>query len=120
MKNFVARGDAVEITASADISSGDVVVAAAMIGIATGDIANGENGIINLTGVYDVPKAASQAWTVGAAVYWDPVEGEATTEAADNLLMGVAVAAVGSGAGETIGRVRLNGAFGVPVIEGGD
>lgn len=117
MKNFVARGDTVEITASGDIKSGDVVVAGAMIGIAAGDIANGENGLINLTGVYDIPKAASQAWTVGAAVYWDAAEGEATTEAEGNLLMGVAVAPVGSGATETVGRVRLNGAFGVPVVE---
>lgn len=116
MKNFIARGDAVEITASYNIISGDVVVVGSMIGIAAGDIANGQNGLIYLTGVYDVnTRVLPAAWTVGAAVYWDPVNGEATIDATtdgnSNLLMGVALLPVG--------RVRLNGAFGVPVVEAG-
>lgn len=117
MKNYIAAGDTLTITAGADIASGDVVVAGAAIGVATGDIANGAVGTIKLTGVFDVTKAASQAWTVGAAVYWDAGNAEATTVAEDNALLGIAVLAVGSGAEETTGRVRLNGCFGVPVVD---
>lgn len=116
MKNFVSAGDTLTITAGANITSGAVVVAGAAIGIAAGDIANGADGTIKLTGVFDVTKVGSQAWTVGAAVYWDAANARATTVAEDNALLGIAVLAVGSGAGETTGRVRLNGCFGVPVV----
>lgn len=110
MKNFIARGDAITITAGADIASGAGVLAGSIFGVAAGDIANGAEGTINLTGVYDLPKVGSQAWTVGAKVYWDAANALCTTVATGNTLIGVAVLAVGSGAGETTGRVRLNGA----------
>ena len=116
MKNFISSGETLTITAGADITSGSVVVAGAAIGIATGDIANGDQGTIALEGVFDIPKAPSQAWTVGAAVYWDAANVRATTVAEDNALLGIAVLAVGSGADETTGRVRLNDCFGVPVV----
>ncbi|AUM72962.1 DUF2190 family protein [Paracoccus jeotgali] len=109
MKNFVARGDAITITAGAHIASGAGVLIGSLFGIAAGTIANGAEGVINLTGVYDLPKAASQAWTVGAKVYWDATAKNCTTTATSNTLIGLAVLAVGGTAGETIGRVRLNG-----------
>ena len=54
---------------------------------------------------------ASQAWTAGAKIYWDNTAKRATNVASGNTLIGVAVLAVGSGADELGGRVRLNGAF---------
>lgn len=109
MKNYVSSGATLTITATAAISSGDGVLAGSIFGVAAGDIANGADGIINLSGVYDLPKVGSQAWTVGAKVYWDAANARCTTAATGNTLIGVAVLAVGSGAGETTGRVRLNG-----------
>ncbi len=58
------------------------------------------------TGVFELPKVGSQAWTVGVKVYWTS-GGAATTTASGNTLIGTAFAAVGSGAGETLGKVRL-------------
>jgi predicted RecA/RadA family phage recombinase len=110
MKNFVARGDTLEITAGADIASGAGVLVGSLFGVSTGAIANGAQGTINLTGVYDLPKVGSQAWTVGVAVFWDAGNSQCTTTASTHKRIGAAVAAVGSGAGETTGRVRLNGA----------
>lgn len=114
MKNFHARGDALEFTAGADIASGDVVAVGNLIGIAAGDVANGGEGIMNLTGVYGVPKVGSQAWGIGDPVYWNGTA--ATKTAGTNKFMGNAAAVVGSGAGETLGLVRL--ASGVPVSWG--
>ena len=111
MKNFIATGNTLTITAEADIASGAGVLIGSIFGVATGPIANGAEGVINLTGVYDLPKTASQAWTVGAKVYWDNTAKEATKTTTSNTLIGVAVVAVAGGAGDTIGRVRLNGAF---------
>jgi predicted RecA/RadA family phage recombinase len=59
----------------------------------------------------DLTKAASQAWTAGAKVYWDNTAKRVTNVASGNTLIGVAVLAVGAGAEEVVGRVRLNGAF---------
>ena len=109
MKNYVSSGATLTITALSAVVSGAGLLAGTIFGVAAGDIALGAEGTINLTGVYDLPKVGSQAWTVGAKVYWDASEDECTTTATDNTLIGVAVLAVGSGAGDTTGRVRLNG-----------
>lgn len=61
-------------------------------------------------GVHSVTKVGSQAWTEGAVVYWDAGDARFTTTAADGYPAGVAVEAVGSGAGETTGKVKLFGA----------
>lgn len=113
MKNFIARGDVLTVTntTGADISSGDGVLLGVMFGVAANNIPQNEDGPINLTGVFELPKAASQAWTVGAAVYWNGTDKFATTAASGNTKIGVAAAPVAGGAGNTLGRVRLNGSF---------
>ncbi len=64
-----------------------------------------------LVGVFDLTKVGSQAWTVGAKVYWDDTNKRTTSVATSNTLIGVATEAVAGGAGDTIGRVRLNASF---------
>ena len=71
----------------------------------------GESVETALTGVFDITKIGSQAWTAGARIYWDDTNKRTTTVATDNTLIGAAVEAVASGAGDTIGRVRLNATF---------
>ena len=63
------------------------------------------------TGVFALPKAPSQAWTEGVRIMWDNTANKRTSTAttAGFFPVGVAAAAVGSGAGETTGLVRLNG-----------
>ncbi|MFC6688651.1 DUF2190 family protein [Jhaorihella thermophila] len=109
MKNYIAAGTTLTITAAADITSGEGVLVGALFGVAVTDIATGEAGEIALTGVYELPKAPSQAWTQGGRVYWDDTAKQCTTAATGNTLIGAAVRAVGGGASETIGTVRLNG-----------
>ena len=65
----------------------------------------------SLVGVFDLKKVASQAWAAGDKVYWDNTNKEATKTATANTLIGVATEAVAGGAGDVIGRVRLNGSF---------
>ncbi len=62
-----------------------------------------------IRGVFTVTKVGSQAWTEGAIVYWDAGNTRFTTAGSGNFQAGVAVAAVGSGAGATTGTVRLDG-----------
>jgi len=109
MKNYISTGERLSFTSSADVASGDAVQLGALFGVATGDIANGAEGTIKLTGIFDLAKAPSQSWAVGTKVYWDATNWWATTTATGNTLIGVVVTAVGGGASETVGRVRLNG-----------
>jgi predicted RecA/RadA family phage recombinase len=82
-----------------------------IFGVATHDSLSGAEIEAQLTGVIDLAKAASQAWTAGAKIYWDNAAKRVTNVASGNTLVGVAVLAVGAGADEIVGRVRLNGAF---------
>jgi len=108
MKNYDSDGDTLTITAGATTVSGDGVLVGSLFGVATGDIANGAQGTILLTGVFDLPKAPSQAWTLGAKIYWDATNKRCTNVATGNTLIGAAMLVVGNTAGEIIGRVRLN------------
>ncbi|MGY6568511.1 MAG: DUF2190 family protein [Salinarimonas sp.] len=105
MKNFVQTGDIVTVPAPAEVASGDILIVGGLIGVAVKDAASGAPVNIQLRGVFDLPKSSAQAWTVGAAIYWD--DGVATTESEGNTLIGKAVAVAANPSG--IGRVRLDG-----------
>jgi len=111
MKNFVQPGNTITLTAPYAVASGDGLLVGAIFGVAAGSAASGDPVEAALIGVFDITKVGSQAWTVGAKVYWDDTNKRCTTVSTDNTLVGVAIAAVASGAGDTIGRVRLNAAF---------
>lgn len=109
MKTYIQPGHAVTLSAPFAVVAGDGLLVGSLFGIAMHDAASGAEVETQLTGVVDMAKAASQAWSVGAKVYWDNTAKVATTTATNNTLIGVALLAVGNTAGETIGRVRLNG-----------
>jgi len=113
MKNFVQEGDVITLAAPYTVVSGDGLLVGSIFGVATASAASGDAVETAVTGVFDLAKTASQAWTVGARIYWDDATKLCTTVAAAgaNKLIGVALVAVGSGAGETIGRVRLSANF---------
>ncbi|WP_299364982.1 DUF2190 family protein [uncultured Paracoccus sp.] len=111
MKNYVQPGNTITLTAPYVVASGDGLLVGSIFGVAAGDAASGATVEAALNGVFDFTKIGSQAWTVGAKIYWDDTNKRCTTVATDNTLIGVAVEAVAGGAGDTIGRVRLNGSF---------
>lgn len=107
MKNYVQRGENLTLAAPYAVASGAGALVGSIFGVASTTLANAESGEFATEGVFDLTKVGSQAWTVGAKVYWDDTAKNCTTTATSNTLIGVAVAAVGSGAGETTGRVKL-------------
>jgi predicted RecA/RadA family phage recombinase len=110
MKNFIGVGNRVTLTAAAVTTSGQPVLIGSLFGIAENAAAIGEPLVLVMSGIYDLTKTASQAWTVGQLIYWDVATSRVTNVVATNKLIGVAVLAVGAGAGEIIGRVRLTAA----------
>ena len=111
MKTYVQPGNTITLTAPYAVASGDGLLVGSIFGVASGTAALGETVEAALTGVYDLKKVASQAWAAGDKVYWDNTAKEATKTTTSNTLIGVAVVAVAGGAGDTIGRVRLNASF---------
>ena len=48
---------------------------------------------------------------MGDRIYWDNTARQTTKVTTSNTLIGVATEVVAGGAGDVVGRVRLNGAF---------
>jgi predicted RecA/RadA family phage recombinase len=111
MRNYIQPGYAITLLAPYDVVSGDGLLVGSIFGVASHDASTGAEVEAQLTGVVEITKVGTQAWTAGARVYWDDTNKRATNVATDNTLIGVAVLAVGAGADETVGRVRLNGSF---------
>ena len=111
MKNYVQPGNTLTLTAPYAVTSGDGLLVGSIFGVASVDAALNDPVQTALTGVFDLTKVGSQAWTVGAKVYWDDTNKRTTSVATSNTLIGVATETVAGGAGDTIGRVRLNASF---------
>jgi predicted RecA/RadA family phage recombinase len=91
MKNFVQNGKYLEITAAAAINSGDGVLVGDLFGVAVADIANGENGILSVEGVYELAKATDvgSGGTIWAPAYFDPTQKKVTAIASGNVQVGL-------------------------------
>ena len=111
MKTYVQPGHTVTLAAPYAVTSGSGMLVGALFGIATHDAAQSEPTETLLSGVVDLNKIGAEAWAVGDRVYWDDTNKEATIVDTDNTLIGIALSDVGSGADETLGRLRLNGSF---------
>lgn len=92
MKNYIQEGKHVTITGpSGGLSSGDGVLIGSLFGIATTDIAEGDEGVICTQGIFELPKTSALAIDYGDNVYWDPTQGEVNKTASGQSRVGVAV-----------------------------
>lgn len=108
--NYIQPGDVLEFTAPAGgVTKGTGVLIADILVIPVESAAAGALFRGSTVGVWSHAKTASQAWAEGAIVYWDNTNKVFTTTAAGNRRAGVATIAVAGGAGDTTGRVRLDG-----------
>ena len=83
MRNYIQPGHAITLLAPYDVVSGDGLLVGSIFGVASHDALSGAEVETQLTGVIDLAKVASQAWTAGAKVYWDN-----TREAGDQRRLG--------------------------------
>ena len=109
MKNYVQAGNTITVAAPYDRTAGQGAQVGQLFGVCTGDALSGADVAMKTTGVFDLTKIGSQAWTVGQLIYWDNTTKRCTSVATGNLLIGSATTAVDNAAGTTVGRVRLNG-----------
>jgi len=110
MKTYVSAAEVQTFTApSGGVVSGAPYLIGSLVVVALVTAAEGAQFSGLVRGVVSYTKTGSQAWTEGVKVYLDVSPREFTTTSGGNTLCGVAVVAVGAGAGETTGVVRLDG-----------
>jgi predicted RecA/RadA family phage recombinase len=107
---FIHDGNGIDYTPGGDVAAGSVVVQEDLVGITKRDIVTGALGTLEVTGVYDLPKATGvgTAIAAGLKVYWDvaDTEAKADDEAGANKLLGKTVKAAGDD--DATVRVRLS------------
>lgn len=109
-KNWIQHDDPVEYTAPVGgVVTGTVYLIGTVLVLANFTAAAAAKFTGTTRGVISYAKAGSQAWTEGAAVYWDDSAKVFTTTSSGNTKAGTAYEAVGAGAGLTTGKIRLNG-----------
>lgn len=90
------------------VVSGQPVVVGSIIGIAQHDIAAGSDGVLMMSGVFILPKVASETWQRGARLYLSKA-GKLTSQAKDstddNPFVGAAW--ITTNPNDPEGRVRL-------------
>src|SRR4051812_7266024 len=110
MQNYLALGNTATVPAAARaISAGDGLLVGNMFGVAVNDAALNGEAVLQLAGVFTLPKVAAGAIAQGARVYWNDTNHNVAPTASGNTLIGVAHEAAADGA--TTCTVRLNGSF---------
>jgi predicted RecA/RadA family phage recombinase len=111
VKNFIQEGKSLPLIAPYAVSSGGGAVVGSIFGVASTDLASGEEGAFQLEGVYALAKstAASSGGSQGAKAYFITSTKLVTAVSTGNTLIGVFAAACADG--DATASVRLNGSF---------
>ena len=111
--NYEQPGNVITYTATADKTSGQVVRVGNILGVCLTDIANGETGSVQITGVFNVPKVSGAVIAAGESLTWDAsaaaFDDNAATPATGDVTGAAAVAFEAAGNGVTEIAVRFTG-----------
>lgn len=92
--NYYCDSDIIDIIATADIKSGELVVKGGLIGVALTDIKNGEVGAIQRTGIWKLAKNGTDTFAQGDVAYYNATNKVITSTATSNTAVGVITAPV--------------------------
>lgn len=105
MKNTVSLGNVLNyIVPSGGVTSGDLVLAGSLVGVAAVDGVEDETVSVSIKGCYEVKKVTGNAWTQGQAIYHNGTDA-ATGTVGSNKLAGYAAEAAASG--DALGKLIL-------------
>ncbi|MGE5597628.1 MAG: DUF2190 family protein [Hyphomicrobiales bacterium] len=99
MKNFIQSGNTITVTAPAGgVTSGQLVVIGSLIGVAAFDAEAGADVEIDTTGVFTLPKVATDDIAAGDKLYYASATSNLTKTAGTGSkpLVGAAVKAAGA------------------------
>jgi predicted RecA/RadA family phage recombinase len=109
--NILDEGEQIDFTAAGTVTSGQLIVAGQMFGVALISGVSGERIPLAVGVRAQLPKmnAATNAFAVGANVHWDATNAVVTASATSNLKIGVATTAALTT--DAFAIVKLNGSF---------
>ena len=109
MKNYIQEGEILEVvTPSGGYTSGVLYFQGALFGVAVLTSTSGEYNQLKTEGVFELTKAASQAWAIGDPIHWDIANALASTDPTVGPRVGSAANVVDNAVGSTLGYVRLD------------
>lgn len=109
MKNFVKPGKVMTVVATGAVVAGQMYQVGALIGVATGNAANGEEYELALMGVYKQPKDSALVLAQGVAVDWDDTAKEIVADTLGDFDAGFVAKAAGNGETEVEVLLPLGG-----------
>lgn len=113
MKNFIQPGNVIEVpAAAANVTAGQVVAIGSLLAVANSGAASGQPYNATLSGVFEVPKVAGAAWTLGQTLMWKAASGAfaAVGSAVSGDVTGAGVSAfAAAGSADTKALVRFAG-----------
>ena len=95
--NYVLDGVHIDYTCTGTVSSGQVLLIGARIGIALKSGVSGNIIAVRMQGIFTIAKHSTDVVAQGALLYWDNTNSRLTTTAAGHTLAGFASIAAGSG-----------------------
>lgn len=107
MKTYIQTGENITLAAPYTVTAGGGALVGAIFGVAQDAAASGADVVLITEGVFEMPKATGNAWTLGQKLYWDNTAKNITGTVGSNTLVGAAMIAAASG--DTVGTVYLDG-----------
>ena len=98
-KSYIGPGEVLKYTAGADISSGDTVIVHAttpIVGVALTDIASGDEGSVQICGIFNMAAKDTDVFAVGDKLYFHTTNNELQLSSTTAVLVGIATAAKAS------------------------
>lgn len=112
MRNYVQRGDVLDLDPGATVASGTGhLFGAALFGIAAGDAVSGTASSFQTEGVVEIAKTSALAISVGDRLFWDATNSVVNKTSTAQQQVGVAVAA----AANPSATVKMKISAGLPV-----
>lgn len=111
-KNYKFPGVVIDITASADLTSGQAAIVGTLLAVALTDIPSGGKGSAQIEGVFELPKLSTAVVAAGAPLHWDAAAGRfivSGAAAGDLENCAVAIAASGNGAATVLAKLTPGG-----------
>ena len=96
-QSYIQPGEVIDyIVPSAGVTSGQLVLASSLVGVALGTGVEDDVVSLGIKGVFEVTKVAGNAWVLGQAIYHDGTS-SATGTVSTNKLAGYAAKIAASG-----------------------
>lgn len=90
-------GDQINYTPAGNVSAGDIVVEAELVGQVVSDALAGQLAALRIEGVINAPKLSTDVVAIGDVLYWDAGNSRCTKTASTHNIIGKAIEAAGNG-----------------------